>query len=338
MSDNAPNPNLHALLTMAESAGHEARPTLLRALTDFYVSRDSHSSEETQQYTEIMLRSLDLVDVPTRANIAKRLANYSDAPLVIINRLARDVFAVAEPILQHAQGLTDEELDLIAAERGASHAAIIVERQRAQALAAPTRDPFARKIQERWQLCDQFFAADVTERRLILANLEFAPRAPVQAISAPENSIRLLEASALQHNANEFIRTLAHALGVTNEFARRMYMDPLGEPMVVAAKVLGMPVDVLQRILLFLNPSVSHSVQRIYDLSRLYDEITPEIADRLLAIWRSSQGHEPKTLRALAQSASLREKEDGDPCSNSSSPRLGTHKPIAVRTAGSRAG
>jgi hypothetical protein len=83
--------------------------------------------------------------------------------------------------------------------------------------------------------------------------------------------------------------------------------------MVVAGKVLGMPVDVLQRILLFLNSSVSHSVQRVYALARLYDELTPEIAQRLVAIWRNSQPREGKSPEAIAQSNSIREKAHNSP-------------------------
>ena len=54
----------------------------------------------------------------------------------------------------------------------------------------------------------------------------------------------------------------------------------------VAAKALAMPAAMLQRILLFLNPAVGQSVERVYDLALLYDEITQDGAARMLAIWR----------------------------------------------------
>jgi hypothetical protein len=47
-----------------------------------------------------------------------------------------------------------------------------------------------------------------------------------------------------------------------------------------------MPADVLQRILLFINPAISHSVQRVYELAALYDEISHDTAESMLAIWR----------------------------------------------------
>ena len=66
--------------------------------------------------------------------------------------------------------------------------------------------------------------------------------------------------------------------------------DHSGEPIVVAAKVLGMKADVLQRILLFLNPVVGQSVARVFDLARLYDEITKPAAECMVAIWRHADG------------------------------------------------
>jgi hypothetical protein len=55
---------------------------------------------------------------------------------------------------------------------------------------------------------------------------------------------------------------------------------------VVAAKALGMTAALLQRILLVLNPLIGQSVGRVYDLARLFDELRPEAAERMLAIWR----------------------------------------------------
>jgi hypothetical protein len=68
-----------------------------------------------------------------------------------------------------------------------------------------------------------------------------------------------------------------------------MVQDPSGEPIVVASVVLGMQASVLQRILLCLNPAISQSVQRVYELAQLHEEIDQEAALRLVAIWQA--GH-----------------------------------------------
>jgi len=67
---------------------------------------------------------------------------------------------------------------------------------------------------------------------------------------------------------------------------------------VVAAVALGMPAAMLQRILLCLNPAVSRSVQRVYDLALLQEEIEPDTALRLVAIWQSSRRAEKKSAPA----------------------------------------
>ena len=132
-----------------------------------------------------------------------------------------------------------------------------------------------------------FFAANADERRLILINLDLVAEtpAPRPAPGAAE-LLHRLEAAALQRNTREFTRTLERALGVSPTVAERIAHDPSGEPTLVAAKALAMPAAMLQRILLFLNPAVGQSVERVYDLARLYDEITQASAARMLSIWR----------------------------------------------------
>ena len=40
----------------------------------------------------------------------------------------------------------------------------------------------------------------------------------------------------------------------------------IGEPIVVAVKALGIPRDVVYRMLMFVNPTVGHSVERVHAL------------------------------------------------------------------------
>jgi hypothetical protein len=150
-------------------------------------------------------------------------------------------------------------------------------------------------------LVDLFFAAGGEERRLILANLEASAGTPDRHRHlSPDSSevIRRLEAAALQRNPGEFSRMLERALGVSRALAERITRDGSGEPVVIVAKALGMKAAVLQRILLFLNPAVGESIERVYDLANLFDELTPVAAERMLAIWRkpgqrSRPVHEP---------------------------------------------
>jgi hypothetical protein len=140
------------------------------------------------------------------------------------------------------------------------------------------------------ELNEIFFAAPAAERRLILLNLEFVGITDARPATARERiASYLLEAAALAHNDEEFVQQLSRSLRIGREQSLRIIRDASGEPLVVAAKALHMPADVLQRILLFLNPLIGHSVERVHGLARLYDEITLQAADQLVAIWRRSR-------------------------------------------------
>jgi hypothetical protein len=135
-----------------------------------------------------------------------------------------------------------------------------------------------------------FFASTAEERRLILLNLPYAllsPAGPIAPAIAREATHRL-EAAALGHNSELFARELERIFVISRAQARRLYEDELGEPIVVAAVALGMPTTMLQRILLCLNPAISQSVQRVYELALLHQEIESDAALRLVAIWQAS--------------------------------------------------
>jgi len=151
------------------------------------------------------------------------------------------------------------------------------------------------------ELCDLFFAAGPGERRLILIGLEYLPILPPGPPSAMQRAdVWRLESAALQHNTEAVVRDLERALGVSRRQARRIVNDDMGEPIVVAAKAMQLPADVLQRMLLFMNPCVGQSVDRVYELAALYMDITVDAARRLIAIWRDADPPEAQTARQEA--------------------------------------
>ena len=96
--------------------------------------------------------------------------------------------------------------------------------------------------------------------------------------------------------------------------ARRIANDVLGEPIVVAAKAITMPRDVVYRMLLFVNTTVGHSVERVHALAALYDELPIQAAEHMVAIWqalhpRESAKHRPfvwnDEARARARTATV---------------------------------
>ncbi len=281
--------NLQGLMGLSDRSGVDVRPTLLRVLTDLYVQKHSHTAEEEQHYTELALRLIDHVDVPMRVAVAQRLADYPEAPHAVLLRLARDIAVVATPVLEKAKSLTQSELLSIVGEFGEAHANIIAARDEFARPKPPlSRDRLAPPSPG--ELNDLFFTTDTDGRRLILVHLDHAPITPAapiaEAIAA--ETCRKLEAAALTRNIREFAALLQDALQLADAQAKRIAHDRSGEPFLVAAKALTLPAEALQRILLFLNPSIGQSVRRVYELARLYDEMTPLSALMMLALWRDA--------------------------------------------------
>ncbi len=293
--------------------GIDMRPTLLRVLTDLYLQRPTHTPEDERYYTELALRLIDATDTAQRAALATRLARYPSAPRQVIERLARDAIEVATPILEHSSCLNPDDLEAIAQACGGAHAKIVAGRlARGRTMPSPCNSNLAEWARaEASELSEAFYAACAAERRLILISLDYAMITPSPPLIAMrQTDVWRLELAALQHNTEAVVRELERTLGVTRQAARRIVNDELGEPIVVAAKVINLPGEVLQRLLLFMNPCVGKSVDRVYELAELFREVTCDAARRLMAVWRTAAptddqqvGHESMSWRAAAENA-----------------------------------
>jgi hypothetical protein len=100
------------------------------------------------------------------------------------------------------------------------------------------------------------------------------------------DAAKRLEAAALDHNLADYASELQRALRISPEATRRVVEDNGGESVVVTAKALAIPSDMLVRILLVLNPNVAQSVERVFALVKLSEELTPETALRMVSHWR----------------------------------------------------
>ena len=297
VSTASPSPGLRS--------GVDMRPTLLRILTDLYVQKLRHTPEEERHYTELALRLLGAVDVPTRAAVAARLAaRHLSPPLLVLQYLSRDLPEVAEPLRTHVLlqppapvpttaphaeqirvKVNNSEHELSAGDQRD----LADENDALFAHVTPAVDPVTAG-----ELNELFFAADPNERRLILLNLDVvAPLPPDRTgLARDPSASERLEAAALARSNEEVARHLMHSLRIPRAQARRMVHDHLGEPIVVAAKAIDVPRAVLYRILLFANAAVGHSVERVHALAALYDEITMQAAEGMVAIWQSLQNDE----------------------------------------------
>ena len=283
--------SLEGLTDLGKRSGIDMRPTLLRVLTDLYVHRLSHTAAEERHYTELALRMLEAVDVPTRVAVAKRFSHYLSPPLRILQWLARDLPVVAAELRTHPL------LQPPAAPPSHSAVALDAEADRGDEQ-QPSPAPRTIDAATAAELNELFFTASADERRLILLNLDVvAPTSANGRRAAADPSVgQELEAAVLTGKTERFIARLAQALLIPHQQARRIARDELGEPVVVAAKALGLAREVLCRVLIFVNPAVGHSVERVHALAALYDDMTTPAAESMLAIWQAL--HNDESARA----------------------------------------
>ncbi|MCC7347336.1 MAG: hypothetical protein IT538_08040 [Variibacter sp.] len=276
-------PRLDGLVRLSHSEGVDIRRPLLRVLTDLYVQELTHSREEEQQYVELTLRLLPAVDVATRAAVARKLADYALTPTPIVETLLQDVAEVSEPIREAVARA-------MAATRGHGHGGGADE---AQALApietdeAVTVDAVSQP-QESGEMGERFLAMDSAERTALLDRDDTEEFLAFERLQLPARpgAERRLERAALQTNPQEFARELRFALGVSTRVASRIAQDETGEALLVAACALDISREVLLRILLFLNPTIGHSVERVFALYRLYPRLSQEAVLAIMASWR----------------------------------------------------
>jgi Uncharacterised protein conserved in bacteria (DUF2336) len=327
-------PNLEGLIRLAREDRVDVRPTLLRVLADMYVQKLGHPADEERRFVELASWLLTPADVETRATVARKLSRYPEAPRKIVRRLAADVFEVAEPMLRYSSCLTAEDLLEIAIECGPRHAAVIDERkasaenaaskvelskaappelktalmepgvtsvQSKELDAAPPSNIAYNAVFEPLSNGVRFLRGDADERRSILETLaEYTPSTDAQSDVEPDREgIARLETAARAERPDDFARILQQMLRLPPRICRDIVDDDRGEPIAVAAKALGVPADVLLRIVLFLNPKVGQSVERVFALVNLYARMPSTAALQLVSDWRVRSAGRPSVYQPV---------------------------------------
>jgi hypothetical protein len=268
------------LIELADRPGGDVKARLLLALTALYVERKTHTDDEKRQYALLALRLLDVVDATTRSAVVAILRDHPSAPVEIVGPVQTASPVPTEPA-PHA---------------GARIATLVPAARQA---AEPKKPPPAPA-----EHGEAFFAATAAGRRELLAQMakecegEVAP-----ARDQPVADFKRLDTAVLEGRVAELIREFERTLDLPRSLCERIVNDPLGEPIVVAAVAARIPIAVVQRILLLINPSVSHSVERVFDLTNLYYELDRRAADRLMSLWRDAtpRGESPPALPVGAE-------------------------------------
>jgi uncharacterized protein (DUF2336 family) len=308
------------LMTLSHREGVDIRPTLLRVLTDLYVQANSHSEEEARQFVELTSRLIDQVDDATRAAVRARLAVYPATPAPILKHLGLKAT------------LPDQHLPLARAIPVSSIPETAPEPVKTPGEVQLRMASLSMQPADAAEISGMFFGAGSTERALILLNLsetplKASPRVPdLRAV----RSIEALEMAAFVADVENFTLELGETLILPWKIAAEVVNDPTGEPLACAAKALGMPSPVFQRVLLFLRPEIGTSVHTVYRLSRLYDTLSERSALIMLAAWRGSTMAVTRAKyrsalyddeRSRARSATAQTRTASQPSSNVAIPR-----------------
>ncbi|HXB75826.1 MAG TPA: DUF2336 domain-containing protein [Bradyrhizobium sp.] len=265
-------------MSLSRREGVDIRPTLLRVLTDLYVQASTHSEEEARQFVELTSRLIDQVDDATRAAVRARLAIYPGTPAPVLRQLR---LRPADQPVSLAQGISADSnpADLPTPPSGAPGEAQL---RLTSTLSMQPADAA--------ELSAMFFGASSSERALILHNLSQTPlkASPRVPVARAERAIEALEMAAFVADVENFTLELSETLILPWKISTLVVNDLGGEPLACAAKALGMPSPVFQRVLLFLKPEIGTSVSAVYRLSRLFDILSERSALIMLAAWRGS--------------------------------------------------
>ena len=279
-------PGFDGLMSLSRREGVDIRPTLLRVLTDLYVQTNTHSEEEARQFVELTSRLIEQVDDATRAAVRARLAVYPGTPAPISRQLG---LRPNHPD-QRVPLAREIPADLIASSSiPANPSAPSVAKAPSEAQLRLASN-LSMQPTDAAEIVGMFFGASSSERALILHNLcetplKASPRIPAARAS---RAIDALEMAAFVADVENFTLELGETLLLPWKTSTQVVNDPGGEPLACAAKALGMPGPVFQRVLLFLKPEIGTSVHTVYRLSRLYDILRERSALVMLAAWRGS--------------------------------------------------
>ena len=114
---------------LATGGGDERKRILERVADLFAAGSRGYSSQQIALFDDVLQKLCSDIEVKTRARLARRLAHIDNAPPQLIRSLAfDDAIAVAQPVLIHAQQLSDADLVENATTKSQDHLFAIAQR------------------------------------------------------------------------------------------------------------------------------------------------------------------------------------------------------------------
>ncbi|MDP2357122.1 MAG: hypothetical protein Q8M31_13820 [Beijerinckiaceae bacterium] len=299
-----------------------ARPAVLRALTDLFCLREDLLDEDVERFRELALQIIPDAGPSTRLYVAAKLARHPMAPRAVLAKLAENDPPCATLLLEHAcnfpledqlqAALIGDRASAVALANRAQLAAPVSEAliarndpnvtrvlaenptaaitnaivESVKSEARPDRI-YAEKLQAKAlpasSPSEGFLAASQAERaRLIIA----ARRASLSRATAEMTRDEALMADLLNLSIDrkwpEFISALSHKTALRADIVEMLLNDKNGEPLALLLALVGATQAEAIRIFLCCESTISHSYQRVRDLSLIVAETPGMVAGALL--------------------------------------------------------
>lgn len=117
------------LIDLARAPTSEKRRDLLREATDlFFDTAAERTSRETQLFDDVLRTVAKEMQESVLAELAERFADSHDAPIQLLQDLAFNTFAVAEPVLRRSPVLKEDVLVKLVSEQTQDHIKAIAQR------------------------------------------------------------------------------------------------------------------------------------------------------------------------------------------------------------------
>lgn len=136
-----------------------------------------------------------------------------------------------------------------------------------------------------------FFTASPEERTILIARLlTLPPLALAERVAPPADSFTdaLLEAGKAD-DREKLTALIAGALELRPATAAAIVADESGQAFAVAARVLGLSLAILSRLLFRLHPATGRSASEMTRLAQFFDSLPVMSAQHLVAQWRGER-------------------------------------------------
>jgi hypothetical protein len=315
-------PDLSGLIELSRLDNLDLKPVILRVQTDLFLSASVRDRKTISAFASLAGGLIPIVDDETAEIVARKLAPFPETPPALLAALAarggaaRDAVLAGAPILTQAMiaaARTDGSdvgialaqrpdldratlADLIARDEPAIDRALVANRavnlqgeMLARLVARARKAPdLARLLLERPELAHGdvaplFLVADETRREAIghamLATAALRPLPP-----APREAGAVLTGFSARGDIAGFVAALTDLLGLPKGFLAATPDPSLRyELLTVALRAAGLHEEEAVYIFLTLNETVARSVDRVFDLVKLFRTLPRAAARDILA-------------------------------------------------------